>query len=186
MSQDTPQSVFFDNFPSQLDGLSIVNMFERYATRGKILSFIVMPTAETQYGMITYQNANDAKACSRGLNGCQFAFWEDSDNYRIYILHITLSGPSDPYGYNEYFTPFWKNNAYGRTHSKNDFMRGGQHPHERRNSKDSSSSEETYDFRRNSHSQETYDFRRNSLSQSPTSSRRSRRGSRGRRTFIEF
>jgi len=175
MSQDTPQSVFFDNFPSQLEDSTILNMFERYATRGKILSFIVMPTGENQYGMITYQNANDAKACSRGLHGCQFAFWEDSDNYRVYILHITISGPSDPYGYNEYFTPFWKNNAYGRTHSKNDFMPGGQHPHGRRNSKDSSSSEETHDFRRNS------------LSQSPSnSSRRSRRGSRGRRTFIEF
>lgn len=184
MSQDTPQNVFFDNFPSQLDDSTLLSMFERYATRGKILSFIVMPTCENQYGMVTFQNLNDAKACSRGLNGCQFAFWEDSDNFRVYVLHITISGPSDPYGYSEYFTPFWKNNAmmHGRTQPKNDFITGGQHP-TRRNSKDSSSSEETND-RRNSSSPHN---RRNSLSphnMKNSLSPRSRRGS--RRTFVDF
>lgn len=146
----TPQSVFFDNFPSQLDQSTLLSMFQKYATKGKILSFITMPTTQNQYGMITYEHTSDAKDCSRGLNGCHFAYWEDSLNFRTYILHITISGPTDPYGYSEYFTPFWS--SYGRGRSK-----------------ESSSSEETNEF----------EF-------SPTSSYGSRRGSRGRRDFLEF
>jgi len=116
----SPQNVFFDNFPSQLDQSTLLSMFERYATKGKILSFIVMPTTQNQYGMITYEHASDAKDCSRGLNGCHFAYWEDSHNFRTYILHITISGKGarseNPYGYSECFTPFWSN--YGRGRSK--------------------------------------------------------------------
>jgi len=133
MADIDAQSVFFDNFPSQLDRDSILNMFQRYATQGKILSFIVMPTATNQYGMVTFQHAGDAKACSRGLNGLHFSYWSDSKNFRTYILHITLSGPTDPYGYSEYFTPFWgTSNPYGR-----EPLPSG---------KDSSSSEELHEF----------------------------------------
>jgi len=111
----SPQNVFFDNFPSQLDQSTLLSMFERYATKGKILSFIVMPTTQNQYGMITYEHASDAKDCSRGLNGCHFAYWENSHTFRTYILHITISGRGD-FDTHPPFTPFWSN--YGRGYSK--------------------------------------------------------------------
>jgi len=101
------QKVFFDNFPSELDRPSLVGMFSKYARRGRVLSILVQPTAQnTQYGMVTFEELDDARNCLRGLNGCQFEYWENSNNFRTYVLQLTLSGPLHSYDSSEYFTPF--------------------------------------------------------------------------------
>jgi len=113
-----PQKVFFDNFPGRLEQETLLGMFQRYATRGKILSSVIMHAGFYQYGMITFENSDDAKDCSRCLNGNHFPVWRDSQTYHTFTLRITFSGPTaEPYTSNDYFTPFRYSQGQGRKES---------------------------------------------------------------------